>query len=163
MTMIMIIITIMILNVKYISSLYAMQIKVPSAAAYDFNQLIYTVCAPPRRFRPLLRPAPQTYGLAATAPPPEKKPSPPIPVLQFAWCSVVKLSSRTIQPPLLAGTSLLQFCNSSLLINFLTRLDGFPFGFKIFFGFVLFRIKNRLISKEKYLLSGIACMQGDQS
>ena len=45
--MIMIIITIMILNVEYISSLYAMQIKVPSAVAYDFNQLIYTVCACP--------------------------------------------------------------------------------------------------------------------
>ena len=41
--MIMIIITIMIMNNEYIwlASLNAMQIKVSSAIAYDFNQLIY--------------------------------------------------------------------------------------------------------------------------
>ena len=45
--MIMIIITVMIMNVEYIwlTSLNEMQIKVSSAVAYDFNQLIYTVCA----------------------------------------------------------------------------------------------------------------------
>ena len=47
--MIMIIITIMIMNVEYIwlTELDAMQIKVSSAVAYDFNQLIYAVCGPP--------------------------------------------------------------------------------------------------------------------
>ena len=45
----MIIIKVMILNVEYIwlISLYAMQIKVSSAVSYDFNQLIYAVCALP--------------------------------------------------------------------------------------------------------------------
>ena len=48
MTMIMIIITIVILNVEYIYSLNAMQIKVSSAVAYDFNHLIKAVCVLPR-------------------------------------------------------------------------------------------------------------------
>ena len=50
--MIMIIITILTMNVEYIwlTPLNAMQIKVSSAVAYDFNQLLYdyAVCAPPR-------------------------------------------------------------------------------------------------------------------
>ena len=53
--MIMIIITIMIMNVEsnWLTALNARQIKVSSAVAYDFNQLIKPVCAPPHRFRPL--------------------------------------------------------------------------------------------------------------
>ena len=50
--MIMIIITIFTMNVEHIwlTPLNAMQIKVSSAVAYDFNQLLYdyAVCAPPR-------------------------------------------------------------------------------------------------------------------
>ena len=48
----MIVTTIMIMNVEYIwlTSLNAVQIKVSSAVAYDFNHLIYAVCAPPPRF-----------------------------------------------------------------------------------------------------------------
>ena len=47
--MIMIIITIIIMNVEYIwlTLLNAIQIKVSYGVAYDFDQLIYTVCAPP--------------------------------------------------------------------------------------------------------------------
>ena len=68
--MIMIIITILTMNVEYIwlTPLNAMQIKVSSAVAYDFNQLIYTwrgrALTPPRRFRPLPRPALWIFGLA---------------------------------------------------------------------------------------------------
>ena len=58
--MIMIIITIMIMNVEsnWLTALNARQIKVSSAVAYDFNQLIYTVYALPHRFTPLSLPAP---------------------------------------------------------------------------------------------------------
>ena len=47
--MIMIIIMIMIMNVEYIwlTSLNALKIKVSFVFAYNFNQLIYAVCAPP--------------------------------------------------------------------------------------------------------------------
>ena len=47
--MIIIIIIIMIMNVEYIwlTSLNALKIKVSFVFAYDFNQLIYAVCAPP--------------------------------------------------------------------------------------------------------------------
>ena len=46
---------IMIMNVEYILliSLNAMQIKASSDVAYDFNQVIYAVCALACRFRPL--------------------------------------------------------------------------------------------------------------
>ena len=52
--MVMIIITMMIMNVEsiWVTALNARQIKVSSAVAYDFNQLINTVYAPPHRFRP---------------------------------------------------------------------------------------------------------------
>ena len=51
------------MNVEYILliSLNAMQIKASSDVAYDFNQVIYAVCAPPRRFRPLHRPTPSHH------------------------------------------------------------------------------------------------------
>ena len=73
--MIMIIITIMIINVGsiWLTALNARQIKVSSGVAYDFDQLIYTVYAPPHRFRPLSyppRPGPQIFSLA---PPRENK------------------------------------------------------------------------------------------
>ena len=57
--MIMIIITILTMNVEYIwlTPLNAMQIKVSSAVAYDFNQLIYAVCCLLRIFRHLPYPA----------------------------------------------------------------------------------------------------------
>ena len=57
--MIMIIITIMIMNVESIclTALNARQIKASSAVAYNFNQLINTVYAPPHIFRPLSLPA----------------------------------------------------------------------------------------------------------
>ena len=72
------------MNVEYIwlSSHYAMQIKVSSAIAHDFNQLLYALCAPPliedlenishlpHRFLALPRPVS----------PREKKPSSSIPV-----------------------------------------------------------------------------------
>ena len=47
--MIMIIIMIMIMNVEFIwlTSLNALKIKVSFVFAYNFNQLIYAVCAPP--------------------------------------------------------------------------------------------------------------------
>ena len=47
MMVMLIMITIKIMNVEYIwlTSLNKMQINVSSAVAYDFNQLIYTVCA----------------------------------------------------------------------------------------------------------------------
>ena len=46
--MIVIIMVIMIMNVGHIwlNSPKAMQIKVSSAVAYDFNKLMYAVCAP---------------------------------------------------------------------------------------------------------------------
>ena len=52
--MIMIIIMIMIMNVEsiWLTALNARQIKVSSAMAHDFNQLLNTVYAPPHRFRP---------------------------------------------------------------------------------------------------------------
>ena len=52
--MIMIIITIMIMNVEsiWLTALNARQIKVSSAVAYDFNQLINTVYVLPHKFRP---------------------------------------------------------------------------------------------------------------
>ena len=45
---------IMIMNVEsiWLTALNARQIKVSSAVAYDFNQLINTVYVPPHRFRP---------------------------------------------------------------------------------------------------------------
>ena len=56
----------------------ARQIKV----AYDFNQLIYTVCAParPADLYPFpARPGRPVYFLPGSAPPHERKPSPSIP------------------------------------------------------------------------------------
>ena len=51
--MIMIIIMIMIMNVEFIwlTSLNALKIKVSFVFAYNFNQLIYAVCAPPHRVK----------------------------------------------------------------------------------------------------------------
>ena len=65
---------IMIMNFEYILliSLNAMQIKASSDVAYDFNQVIYAVCAcaPPCKFRPLHCPGPSRHV---------KKPYPSIP------------------------------------------------------------------------------------
>ena len=56
---------IMIMNFEYILliSLNAMQIKASSDVAYDFNQVIYAVCAyaPPCKFRPLHCPGPSRH------------------------------------------------------------------------------------------------------
>ena len=63
-------ITIFTINVEciWLTPLNAMQIKVSSAVAYDFNQLLcdYAVCAPPREKtfpvqRTMYIPALQTY------------------------------------------------------------------------------------------------------
>ena len=81
-------ITIRIMNVKYIC-LNAIQIKVSSAVAYDFNQLIYAL-APPQRFRPLSRPAlPHPIDFwTYPAPPSEKMPFPPIPAIPVTRVSL---------------------------------------------------------------------------
>ena len=74
----------------WLTSLNAMGIKISFAVAYDFNQLIYAVCSPPHRFRPLPFPAPPPRFLAlpllAESQPVKKKASPSIPASKFNCC-----------------------------------------------------------------------------
>ena len=65
---------IMVMHVEYIclTSLNAMQIKVSSALAYDFNQLIYAVCGPPRPADLDPCPLPRFLALPRPVPPREK-------------------------------------------------------------------------------------------
>ena len=120
----------------YISSLNSMQIKVSSAVAFDFNQLIKAVCAPPGPADLDLCSAPPHRLIALPLPPrPLKKTFPAHPC--FAICMVfrrqIKLSAYSATSP--GWNEPPPILQQLVTYKFSHQIRWAPLGFKIFFWF----------------------------